>query len=132
MWTAIIGILKALTGFGDTVKGISHDIAQAKIEAIKAGTDERKIAAEERTKALEARRDVLISESSAGSRLNIFMRAFLGFPAGIVLWKILIWDKALGQWTGGHTDELTPEQWWVVTAAIGFYFLAETARAIRK
>jgi hypothetical protein len=41
--------------------------------------------------------------------------------------KLYVYDKALGQWTGGHTDALDPNLWTVVTATIGFYFLYEGA-----
>lgn len=130
MWTALLGVLKALTGFGDTVKGISHDIAQAKIEATRAGTEQEKIAAEERASALQARRDVLIAESASGSRLNAFVRAALAFPVVVILWKVFVWDKALGEWTGGRTEALSPELWNVVMVVIGFYFVYEATRAI--
>jgi hypothetical protein len=39
----------------------------------------------------------------------------------------LIWDKALGDWTGGHTDALDPNLWQVIMATVGFYFLYEGA-----
>ncbi len=34
-------------------------------------------------------------------------------------------DKALGQWTQGRTDALSPELWQVVMVVVGFYFLYE-------
>ncbi len=127
---AIAGILGSLTGIGRTISSISGDIANAKIAALEAGTDQERIAAEERARALEARRDVMIAEAASGNRINTFMRAALTFPVVVLLAKILIWDKALGELTGGTTDPLSPELWQVVMVVIGFYFLYETARAV--
>jgi hypothetical protein len=96
----------------------------------KAKTDTARIAAEERIKTLLAKRDVQVAES--GNRVNTCMRAALAMPVAIILWKVLVYDKALGQWTGGTTDALSAELWQVVMTVIGFYFLAEVASTVTR
>lgn len=131
MWALLTGGLKALTGFGDALTSISKSIADAKIAAINAKTQEDKIAADERVKTLEARRDVLVAEAGV-SKANIYMRTGIAMPIAILLWKIFVWDKALGQWTGGRTDSLSPELWNVITVVLGFYFLYEGAVGVAR
>ncbi len=81
----------------------------------RATTDKEKIAADERIRALEARRDVLVAEGS--SRINAIMRAGYGIPPMIYLGKLYVWDKVLG-W--GVTDPLSPELWNVLWTVVGF------------
>lgn len=117
---------------------VATEIAKAKIAMANAQTDQEKIAAEERVKTLEARRDMLIergklqAEEAKVSPLNIIMRAVLTAPIAILLWKVYVWDKALGQWTGGRTDALSPELWQVVMAVVGFYFLYEATTTVAR
>lgn len=129
--TAIFGGLKALTGFSDAITNISKSIADARIAAINAKTAEDKIAADEHVKTLEARRDVMIAEAGV-SKANMYTRTFIAAPIAILLWKIFVWDKALGQWTNGRTDVLSPELWQVISVVIGFYFLYEGAVGITR
>ena len=67
-----MGIFSVLLGLVDPISRIADKIAQYKIEQLKGATDQEKIAADERVKTLEARRDVLVAES--GSRINAFVR----------------------------------------------------------
>lgn len=114
----MIGLLAQLVPLGLRLAG-AYEARQ------KATTDAERIAADERIAALEARASVQRAE--AGSPVNALMRAALAAPVAILLAKILVWDKALGQWTGGTTDALSPELWGVVEAVIGFYLLSEAA-----
>lgn len=132
MWfTALLGGIKALTGFSDAITNITKAISDTKIAAINAKTQEERIAAEERVKTLEARRDVMVAEAGV-SKANIITRTLLAAPVGILLWKIFVFDKALGQWTGGTTDALSKELWQVVMVVLGFYFLYEGAVGITR
>lgn len=124
----IPGILKAFLGFADTAKSISNDIAQVKIEALKSESDEKKIQAQEETKTLEARRDVLIAEAP-GSRVNQLVRVLLSIPAIVLLWKIVIFDRVLGL---GFTHKLSTEEWTYVWMVCGFYLLARTIQVARR
>lgn len=139
---AVSGISNAIKGISDVVNTLTNRIADARIAAINAKTQEEKIAADERVKSLEAQRDVMLKslESKAGlqeaeskvSSLNIIVRTFFALPIGILLWKIFVWDKALGQWTSGRTDALDPNLWQVVQVVLGFYFLYEGAVGITR
>lgn len=124
--------LKALTGFSDAISNVSKAIADSKIAAINAKTKEEQIAAEERTKALEARRDLLVAEAQAGSRANIWIRTGMALPVAILLWKVFVYDKVLGQWTHARTDGLDENLWHVVWIVLGFYFLYEITRAVKR
>ena len=123
MW----GFLTGLLGLGDTISKITGQIAQVRLERAKAETDQERIHADERIKALEAKREVLIAEGQKSS-VNMFVRAFLAVPIGILLWKLFVYDKAFGQWTHGRTDALSPEMSQIMMVVIGFYFLYETVR----
>lgn len=127
----MLSLLGALIGLADPISKITGQIANVKIERSRADSDVKRIEADERIKQLERQRDVLIAEAAV-SRVNIFVRAALALPVVIVLWKIFVWDKALGQWTGGRTDALSTELWQVITAVIGFYFLYEGAIGVAR
>lgn len=131
MLATIFSGLASITGLTDAISNISKAIADARIAQINAKTNEERIAAEERVKTLEARRDTMVSEASA-SKANIYVRTFIALPVGILFWKIFVYDKAFGQWTAGRTDALSPELWNVVMVVIGFYFLYEGAVGITK
>jgi hypothetical protein len=101
-----------------------------------AETRQEEIAANERIKALEARRDVMVAEGHMP--INAAFRAFIAFGPALYLFKIFVLDKVVCPPLGlaCRTDPLTPELWTVVTAVIGFYFLAEgaamTARIVKR
>jgi hypothetical protein len=120
----------ALLGLVDPISRIVGKIADAKLEANKALTDRERIAADERVKALEAKRDVLVAESA--SPWNARMRLFIAFGPALYLNKIFIWDKVLGPITGGRTDALDENLWKVIAAVIGFYFLYEASRFLAR
>lgn len=127
----ILAGLKTLAGFSDAITNISKSIADARIAAINAKTQEEKIAADERVATLTARRDVMIAEAGV-SKANMYTRTFIAAPIAILLWKIFVWDKAFGQWTGGRTDVLSPELWQVISIVLAFYFLYEGAVGITR
>lgn len=132
MFGGILAGLKALTGFSDAITNVSKAIADAKIAAINATTEQERIAANERVTALEARRDVLIAEAQAGSKANIWVRTGMALPIAILLWKVFVYDKVLGQWTNGRTDGLDENLWHVVWIVLGFYFLYEVTRVLKR
>lgn len=120
----LFGILGLVGGWLNPIAKISQSIADVKIQALKAETDEKKIEAQERLGTLEARKAVMIAES--GSRVNAWIRAGFALPFVIYNAKLVIWDKVLGL---GSTDGLSPELFQVEVACIGFYFLYDiTAR----
>lgn len=88
-------ILGLIPGAFTTINGITNAISNQKIAAIKAKTEEERIAANERVKVLEARRDVLLSAQSR-SKLPIIIQSGLGLCGLVVLAKMAIWDKVIG------------------------------------
>jgi hypothetical protein len=144
MLSFLLGLLGIIPKAFSTIDNITNAISNERITAIKAKTDEEKVAAEERAKALEARRDVMLSESK--SPWNGLMRFLIALGPMVILNKIFIWDKTIGSLQGCagqyaqaiegckiyRTDLLDPNLWWVLTAVVGFYFLAEATRAFKK
>ncbi len=126
--TLIFGGLKTLTGFGDTVKSVSDDIANWQIKKLESGTDQLKIDADAEIEALKLRRDVLLNEVP-GSRVNQLVRVILSMPAIILIWKIEVWDRVLN-W--GSTPKLSTEEWAYIGTVTGFYLLNRVIQIARK
>lgn len=124
-----MGILSFLFGLIDPISKIADKIAQVQIEKAKATTDREKISADERIKALEAKKDVIIAE--AGSGVNQFVRAAITAPFIIYFWKLIVWDKIIMSGTS-RTDDLNENLWWVSTVIIGFYFITDVTRQITR
>lgn len=132
--------LGLIPGLFNTVNGITNAIANERLKLISATTDRQKIAAEERITSLQAKRDVLVAESGR-SNVNAFLRGCIGASAAVLIAKLLIWDKVIGSfyYCAGpagqnklgcetfRTDIVDPNQWAVVMAVVGFYFLYEGA-----
>lgn len=131
----MMGLLALIPGLFTTVNGITTAISNERLKLIQAKTDQEKIAAQERITSLQAKRDVLVAESGR-SNINAIIRGCIGGGVAFLLTKIFVWDKALGDYTGGHTDGLDSNLWQVIMATIGFYFLYEasvnTARIIKS
>jgi hypothetical protein len=53
--------------------------------------------------------------SEQGNFITRSIRPLLALPVIVLMWKLLIWDKALGQWTHGTTDSLSDQIWWYCT-----------------
>lgn len=123
IFTSVLGLIP---GLFTTVNGITNAITNEKINLAQAQNQSDQIAASERIATLQAQRDIMIAEAGS-SKLNAIVRGCIGGSVAILLMKLYVYDKALGQWTGGHTDALDPNLWTVVTATIGFYFLYEGA-----
>lgn len=118
--------LKIITGPLET---ITKSITEVQLAKAKAMTDKEKIAAEERLKTLEAKRDVLIAES--GDKTNRFVRALFAIPVVILLWKIIVFDNVFGAWLGWSTPKLSDDVWMIVLTIIGFYFVDSIASRFR-
>lgn len=65
-----------------------------------------------------------------GNWVTRSIRPLLALPVIILVWKLLVWDKALGQWTFGRTDELSDQIWWYCTTVTIAYFGGRTAEKI--
>lgn len=115
--------LKVIPGLFTTINGITTAISNEKIKSIEAKTDQDRIAADERVHTLEAQRDVLLA-GYGQSKAQIYIQTFIGAAVAFTVAKLLVWDKALGDWTHGHTDPLGDDLRWVLMSTIGFYFLS--------
>lgn len=117
-------MLNFLFGLINPLSAIAGKIADYKIAQQNAATDQEKIHADERIKALEAKRDVLVAESNMPG--NILMRAWLAFPPSFIVAKIMIWDK-----TVGGTTTLSPDLWRLIYIVYGFYFVQQIANRLK-
>ena len=77
---------------------------------------------------VEVNAEVLKSEQ--GNWVTRSIRPLLALPVIILVWKLLVWDKALGQWTNGSTDALSDQIWWYCTTVTIAYFGGRTAEKI--
>lgn len=119
-------LLSLLPGVFSTVNNITNAIVNERLKLIDAKTASEKMASQELINTLEARRQVLLAKS--GQWETRLITAAFGIGPLFLLTKIYVWDKALGQWTNGTTDKLDDNLWWVITAQVGFYFLASIFR----
>jgi hypothetical protein len=136
MWS----LLGLIPGLFTTVNGITNAISNERINQINAKTDQERIASQERINSLQAKRDLMIAESGS-SKINAIMRASMGASVSLIVAKLLVWDKIVGSFKGCagpvgqgldycssfRTDIIDANQWSIITAAIGFYFLYEGA-----
>lgn len=131
----MLNLLGLIPGVLSTVNGITNAISNQKIAALKAKTDEERIAAEERLKVLVARRDTLMDAQSR-SKFPIIVQSLLGLIAVIILAKMGVWDKVVGSFLGCageagkfpgcetfRTDPLGTELATLVGGSLAFYLL---------
>ena len=130
------GPLGALFGFAKDLMGplqeVFKNIEDTKVALANAANESEKNCLTAQLGALQVQAGILQTqanlqaEEARGTRLNIMIRSWMGGSAAFLLTKILVYDKALGQWTDGHTDALDPNLWYVVIVMLGFYFVHET------
>lgn len=121
-------ILGLVPGLFNTVNGITTAIANERIAALSATTDQEKIAAEERVNSLQAQRDVLVADS-AHSNVDMWVRTIAASGPVFILCKIFFYDE-LGY---GETDiPLNSPLWTVIMAVVGFYFLSSAVSVWAK
>ena len=142
MLQLLLSLPGMLSGLFGTINNITNAISNEKINARNAQTEEERIAADERVKTLEAKRDLMIAEAGI-SRANIIVRSAMAVPVVFVLWKLLLWDKVIGAFAGCAraprgtcntfiTDPMDDNQWKVVMLVLGFYFLYEGAIGVSR
>lgn len=120
-------IFTILLGLVDPVTRVINAIAKAREAETNAQTEQERIAAQERVKALEAQRDVLVAEG--GSKINALVRAGFALPFMVYNGKLVLWDKVLGL---GTTDPLSAELFQIEMVCIGFYFLHAIADRLKR
>lgn len=124
--TPIIGtILKAVFGFVLNYQKQkldaqgAHEVQVATLAAKSIELDRREA---------EVNADVVIAEQ--GNWFTRWVRPMLALPVVVLMWKLLIWDKALGQWTNGSTDALSDQIWWYCTTVVIAYFGGRTVEKV--
>jgi sterol desaturase/sphingolipid hydroxylase (fatty acid hydroxylase superfamily) len=115
-WLAKIGI-----------GSIANKLAAAYAAKQNATTDQARIAADERIRTLEAKRDVQVAE--AGSPINAFIRVLFALPVAIYYGKLFLYDKVLAM---GATDPLSSELTQIAFVIIGFYFVDQMVARIKR
>lgn len=141
------GILGLITGLAGPISNAVASITNLKQAQVVAQSDKDRQLINQQIQEAEARKAVLIAE--AGNRvagaLNASMRFSIASFAAILLGKLLVWDKVIGSFAhcagrNGNlpgcetftTDALDTNQWWVITAVIGFYFLYDMMSKSRR
>jgi hypothetical protein len=76
----------------------------------------------------EVNASIVIAEQ--GHWFTRCIRPLLGLAVVVLVWKVIVYDKALGQWTGGSTDALDPKLWNVVMTIIISYMGGRTAERV--
>lgn len=120
-----MGILTLILNF--LGGGVVQSLADAYKAKEAARTDQERIAADERINRLNAIRDVQRAE--AGSKLNAFVRLCFAFPVAVYYGKLYLYDKVLAL---GSTDPLSDDLQWTARVIIGFYFLYEFGRVVKR
>lgn len=121
-WLSVIPIIGKLF---DTVGTITNKLTDARIAAIQAGTEVERIRWEGEVKSLEARLTVMTAAlNSPYGALVIIPQFLLGMAVVIIMWKIVVYDQALGQWTSGRTNALGKDVWDFIKIVTGFYFVS--------
>lgn len=112
---SLLAVIPFIGAILDPIGRIGELIAKARLQEANAGTEREKVAAQERTKALEMRRDSLVLDPLAP-----MIRLGFALPFIIYNLKLVLWDKVFGL---GATDPLSEHLMTVELACIGFYFL---------
>jgi hypothetical protein len=116
--TGFIDAYKAKLAAENTTDRTAADLAQAAM-----------LAEIEARKSADA---VIIAEQ--GRWWTASIRPLLAAPVVIYLWKVIVWDKVLGAWTGGVTDPITGDVglWagMIVTTYVGGRSLEKIASTI--
>ena len=130
MWPTIASLI-----FG-ALPTVIKSIGEAKKAALDAQTEQEKVAANERIKALEARRDVLIAESR--TPWNHVARFVLLAPFAFYLAWVVVWDKITCKWfyvpskTVCSTDPLSDWLAQIAMIMIGFYFVTDIVNRFKR
>jgi hypothetical protein len=132
---ALLGLAKDFVG---PLSDIFKKIEDTKVQMALATNDAEKNRLAAQIQALEVQAQVLQTqanlqaEEAHGTRLNVMIRSWMAGSVAFLITKILVYDKALGQWTNGTTDALDSHLWYLVMVIVGFYFVHETVGLFRK
>lgn len=118
-------LIKIMTG------GLFEDLSDKLLEAYKkktdAESDAERLAAETEIEFLKKRHEVMLEEMKYGK--TWWIRPMFALPCAIYIWKIMLWDKALGL---GTTAPLDDKMFWVFASVVGFYFVSRPFEKILR
>jgi len=109
---------------------VINSLSKARLELAEATTEQEKIAANERIKVLEARRDILLKESETPWN-NVARFLFVAPVATYWAWTI-VWDKILCPSGNCSTDPLADWQMNIFWTILGFYFLTDLTKLWKR
>lgn len=110
-----------LLGLVNPAKAVAKELIKWKVKQANAETEQARIEADVQVSALEAQRDLLMSEQSHIITRN--MRPLFTIPFIGYVWKVVLWDKVVrGNWAQGSTDPLSTNMWTVFIIIISAYF----------
>jgi hypothetical protein len=115
MLATIIGWLSS-----GVFSSIVSEISTLWTSNLTAQSNEQRAEILERIKALEAVRDVQVTE--AGNKLTAWLRVAAAAPFIVYVWKLVLWDKIVLA-GAGTTDDLSPHLWYLALVVYGFLFL---------
>ena len=78
----------------------------------------------------EAEVNAEVIKVEQGNWFTRWVRPMLAAPVVILMWKLLVYDKALGQWTNGTTDSLSDQIWWYCTTVTIAYMGGRTIEKV--
>lgn len=101
------------------------------VAKLQAGNDQDRIVAdmvarEAELQKVQAEAQAKIIVAEQGNWITRSIRPLMALPVVVLVWKLLIWDLALGEWTGGSTDRLSEQAFWLVTTIVAAYMGGRT------
>lgn len=131
----LLGKLIAAPVIGAILQPIIGGLLTAQKQKLDAVGSHEAVAADlaKRTFDLDQREAEINAETVRAEQGNIItrmIRPLLAMPVIILVWKLLVWDKALGQWTHGVTDSLSDQIWWYCTTVTIAYFGGRTVEKV--
>lgn len=116
-----------LLGLWNPLKSITKELIDWQVKKQDAKTEQERIAADERIKALEARRDVILQAQK--DPYERWIRILWAIPMLLYTWKLVVWDKIL-EW--GATDNLSPELWNIFMIILAGYFVDTVVKRFKS
>lgn len=131
----LLGKLIATPIIGAILSPIINGLLTAQKQKLDAVGSHEAVAADLAKKSLdldmkEAEVNASVVKAEQGNWVTRSIRPLLALPVIILVWKLLVWDKALGQWTNGTTDSLSDQIWWYCTTVTIAYMGGRSAEKI--
>lgn len=128
----MLGLLSYIPIIGklfDTVGTITSKLQDTKVALARVTSEEERVRLEVEEKALEARLSGLIaSQKGPLGWITAVAQGIIGLSIAILIAKMVVYDKAFGQWTSGHTDSLGKDLWDLLKIVVAFYFVTTWVR----